>query len=114
MHTITPKLLSRWQLFGVLLFPAVLMAAPVRAQGFGPITVYTSNASPSGYNWRAYDVKVADLNGDGFLDIVTAETEAGVGVLLGLAGSTFAPVTNYAVGPTIVAGADAANVVLVM
>ena len=76
----------------------MLMAAPVRAQGFGPITVYTSNASPSGYNWRAYDVKVADLNGDGFLDIVTAETEAGVGVLLGLAGSTFAPVTNYAVG----------------
>ena len=82
MHTITSELLSRWQFFSMLLFPAALMAAPVRAQGFGPIRVYTSNASPSGYNWRAYDVKVADLNGDGFLDIVTAEIEAGVGVLL--------------------------------
>jgi hypothetical protein len=95
-----------------LVLSAVLPSAgPARAQGFGPMAVYTTTAS-GGANQGPFDVKVADVNGDGFLDLITAETEAGVGVLLGLAGNLYAPATTYAVGPRTGINAGATHVVL--
>jgi hypothetical protein len=45
------------------------------------------------------DVRLADLNGDGFLDIITANSSDGtVGVILNNGDGTFAPPRAYAVG----------------
>ena len=74
------------------------------AGGFGAVSTY-----PTGYNSKPYGVAVADVNGDGRPDIVTAnfDTQA-AGVLLGQAGGGFAPVSQYAAGgsPFGVAVAD--------
>ncbi|MGI4870772.1 MAG: FG-GAP-like repeat-containing protein [Janthinobacterium lividum] len=59
--------------------------------GFAAVTTYSASASsqPSG-------IAVADMNGDGRLDLVTANFGIfSAGVLLGQAGGGFAPVTKY-------------------
>jgi hypothetical protein len=103
----TTSSLGVWLLPNLFLGALLLAAAPTQAQGFGPMAVYATGA-----NRGPVDLKVADVNGDGFLDIVTAETEAGVGVLLGLAGGIFAPAATYAVGPRTGANTGATRVVL--
>jgi len=65
------------------------------AGGLGAPTTYSVGANSS-----PYAVAMRDLNGDGRLDIVTANNgTATVGVLLGQAGGTFAAVTTYATAP---------------
>ena len=62
---------------------------------FAPVTAYSTgqNSGPS-------DVTMGDINGDGQPDIITANLDSNaVGVLLGIAGGGFAPVTTYSTGP---------------
>jgi hypothetical protein len=62
--------------------------------GFAPVVAYSTGPG-SGPD----DVALADLNTDGRLDIVTANfNNATVGVLLGLVGGGFAPVSSYSPG----------------
>jgi hypothetical protein len=61
-------------------------------QSFGPATSYSTGSAS-----RPFGVAISDMNGDGRLDIVTANyLSSTVGVLLGQAGG-FAPVNTYAV-----------------
>ncbi|MGY3088379.1 hypothetical protein ACVWYF_001412 [Hymenobacter sp. UYAg731] len=72
--------------------------------GFAPVVAYSTGTGSS-----PADVALADVNGDGRPDIITANSAtAKVGVLLGRAGGGFAPVTLYATGsiPQGVAVAD--------
>lgn len=58
---------------------------------FAPITTY-----PSGANSNPNDVVLGDVNGDGRLDIVIANSRtASAGMLLGLASGGFGPVSTY-------------------
>jgi hypothetical protein len=58
-----------------------------------PVTLSTGGNFP-------LDLRLADLNGDGFLDIVTANyTSNTVAVLLNNGDGTFAPAVTYAAGP---------------
>ncbi len=69
---------------------------------FGAPTPYTVGTQP-------FFVGVADLNGDGKLDLITANSGSNnVSVLLGNGDGTFAPVTNFAAGasPNSVAAGD--------
>ena len=60
--------------------------------GYGPNTDYAVGANP-------LDVKLSDFDGDGRLDIVTANTSTNdISVLMGQAGGSFAPETRYATG----------------
>jgi hypothetical protein len=62
--------------------------------GFAPVFPYNV-----GLNTAPDYVALADLNGDGRLDVVTSNSNsASVGVLLGQAGGTLGAVTNYSVG----------------
>ena len=62
--------------------------------GFGPVTTY----STGGFN-SPYSASLGDMNGDGRLDIVTANNGTSTaGVLLGQVGGTFGPATNYSTG----------------
>ncbi|HZR29381.1 MAG TPA: FG-GAP-like repeat-containing protein [Terriglobales bacterium] len=59
---------------------------------FGPATPYTVGTAP-------FFVGVADVNGDGKLDLITANGSSNdISVLLGSGNGTFAPATNFAVG----------------
>ena len=79
--------------------PGSATAAVLLAQaggGFALVNSYTTGASsfPQG-------IAVADVNGDGRPDLLTANSSSNaVGVLLGLAGGGFAPVSNYSTGPS--------------
>ncbi len=68
---------------------------------FQPQTQYATGSSP-------FSVTVADFNGDGRADLVTANASNTVGILLGNGDGTFGAVTNYGAGsiPTSVAVAD--------
>jgi len=62
--------------------------------GFGPASTYSTgpNSEPDG-------MVLGDVNGDGRLDIVTANTLTfAAGVLLGQAGGSFAPAASYSLG----------------
>jgi len=63
--------------------------------GFAPVSAY-----PIGANSYPQGIAVADVNGDGRPDLVTANNNNSgtVGVLLGLAGGGFSPVSNYPTG----------------
>jgi hypothetical protein len=91
----------------VLVFIAIPMAA--LASQAPPLNF----AKPRPYNWAGADlvaVAVADLNGDGHLDVVGVDLSAGtVGVLLGNGDGTFKRVVKYSPGfsrPLSVAIAD--------
>jgi hypothetical protein len=75
--------------------------------GFLPVTGYST-----GPNAGIQDVALADMDGDGRLDIVTANS-ATVGVLLAQAGGGFAPAVAYPAGfnvyPAFVAAGDVNN-----
>jgi glucose/arabinose dehydrogenase len=59
---------------------------------FGSATRYTAGDGP-------HSMRAGDLNGDGRIDLVTAnESSNNVSVLLGNGNGTFAPVVNYATG----------------
>jgi hypothetical protein len=66
---------------------------------FRPATTYSSGGA------EARSIEVADLNGDGKLDLVIA-TGGNIGVLLGNGDGTFEPVTNYSGGAASVLLAD--------
>ena len=72
----------------------------------------TMIAYPSGPSGAPNGVDVADMNGDGRLDIIIVNITGTVGVLLGRVGGGFAAVTNYQTGlgfnsrPKAVAVAD--------
>ncbi|MCI1188424.1 FG-GAP-like repeat-containing protein [Hymenobacter sp. DH14] len=71
-------------------------AARAQASSFAPVVSYTSGV---GILSAPHGVAQGDLNGDGLLDIVTANFYAGmVGVLLGTPGGSFAPVVAYPAG----------------
>jgi len=61
--------------------------------GFAAVTTYST-----GTGSRPTGVAVADVNGDGRLDIVTANYPNTAGVLLGQTGGGFAAVTTYSTG----------------
>lgn len=72
--------------------------------GFAAVSAY-----PTGTGSRPCSVALGDVNGDGRLDIVTANTDGNAaGVLLGQAGGTFAAIATYATG----AGSAPADVAL--
>ena len=72
---------------------AVLLAQP--AGGFGGLVNYSTG--PGSY---PHSIALGDINHDGRLDILSANTGSGsAGVLLGLAGGGFGPVSHYATGP---------------
>ncbi|MDO7847162.1 FG-GAP-like repeat-containing protein [Hymenobacter sp. M29] len=63
--------------------------------GFGPVSPY-----PTIGTTRPNGLAVADVNGDGRPDIVTTSTDRNtVGVLLGQAGGSLAPIRTYSTGP---------------
>lgn len=64
---------------------------------FGSATNYTSSYGAAG------GVVMGDLNGDGIMDIASAE-QNGVTVHLGLGGGVFGTATTFAAGPSFVAG----------
>ncbi|MBF9142888.1 FG-GAP-like repeat-containing protein [Hymenobacter properus] len=89
--------------FGFAWFGALLAllftpggAAMAQTCSFAPTVSYTSGV---GILSSPHSVTRGDLNGDGLLDIVTANFYSGmVGVLLGMPGGSFAPVTTYPTG----------------
>ncbi len=73
---------------------------------FGTVTTYST-----GTNSRPYGIAVADVNGDGHPDLLTANGNTQTaGVLLGTGTGTFAPVVTYSAGaygqPYSIAAAD--------
>jgi hypothetical protein len=60
---------------------------------FGSAAPYSLNAGTS-----PYDVDLGDVDGDGYLDIVTALYESSVGVLLNKKDGTFTPLVAYTTG----------------
>lgn len=61
---------------------------------FGPATIYSA-----GYGSTPTGIVVADVNGDGQLDLLTANLSSDtVGVFLGTGTGTFSPVTTYPTG----------------
>jgi hypothetical protein len=65
---------------------------------FAPIVTYTTG----GTNSQPEDLAVADVNGDGKLDVVTANSGNGtVGVLLGTGTGTFQAAVTYSAGAAI-------------
>lgn len=61
---------------------------------FGPATIYSA-----GYGSSPTGIVVVDVNGDGKLDLLTANLSSDTaGVLLGTGAGTFSPVTTYATG----------------
>jgi hypothetical protein len=73
----------------------IMLGNLVRAQTptFSPAVSYATGSS------FIYGLTVADLNGDGKIDAVTANGGNQVGVLLGTGSGTFQPVVTYASGP---------------
>jgi len=75
---------------------AVLLARPAQAQlaTYGPPTDYSTGAGS-----RPWHVAVADVNGDGKPDLITANGDTHtVGVLLGNGNGTFQPMVAYSAG----------------
>ena len=69
--------------------------------GFAPGSTYFTgpNSGPNGSNSSPGGVTLADLNGDGRLDLITANYYGNTaGVLLGQAGGGFAAVSTYSTG----------------
>jgi hypothetical protein len=102
-HLFSPSILAFRYCSLLILGGATIMS--VHGQSFAPVSNYST-----GVNSTPEDVAVGDVNGDGRLDIVSANfTTENVGVLLGQANG-FAPVVTYPLGkgayPTSVALGD--------
>ena len=98
-------------LAGLLATPALLLAAAGTARSQTPASFAIVSTYSTGANSNPLGGVVADMNGDGRPDIVTANTYSSTaGVLLGQAGGSFAAVSTYSTGvnsePYAVAVAD--------
>ena len=62
---------------------------------FGSVMPYST-----GVNSAPNNLALADINKDGYLDILTANSSGTVGVLLGMKGGGFSPVNTYDAGPS--------------
>jgi hypothetical protein len=77
---------------GVLLLALSTVGPTAWAQSFGPVSTFSAGADS-----QPIALVLGDLNGDGRLDVVTANSyTSAVGVLLGQAGGTFAAPSSYA------------------
>ncbi len=90
---------------------ALLLAATGAAQAQTPARFAPVSTYPTGFHSFPSSVAVADVNGDGRPDLVTANygTDA-VGVLLGLAGGGFAAISTYSTGGNLCAAVAVADV----
>ena len=98
-------------LAGLMATPALLLAAAGAARSQTPASFAAVSTYSTGANSNPLGGVVADMNGDGRPDIVTANTYSSTaGVLLGQAGGSFAAVSTYSTGvnsePYAVAVAD--------
>ena len=89
----------------ILLLAGVIALESVTAAQ--PADLFSSAATFDSGGINLSDVAVADLNGDGFVDVVTANASGGVGLSLGTGDGTFmAPVIISQPGSGAVAIAD--------
>lgn len=59
-----------------------------------PVTTVTKGTNANGIELVGFQISLADMNGDGKLDLVTADGDCNVNVFLGNGDGTFAPVPN--------------------
>jgi hypothetical protein len=85
------------------LYLFILLSLPTvsHAQSFALPALYQLNDSP-------IDLATRDLNGDGYVDCITAQTRGTIGVLLNQKDGTFLPPVSYSVGT----GSPVYNVVI--
>lgn len=88
--------------FSIVILGLLALAGTSQAQSFsfGPMSAYAAAGSSTNY------LATGDLNGDGFLDIVSSNYNANfdptnLSVLLGQAAGCFAPAVTYATGSSI-------------
>src|SRR6516164_5374638 len=75
-----------------------LMSLPIFAQTVTPLPIVKFSKAVTFTGYAAVFQAVADLNGDGHLDVVVAEDDAGVGVMLGNGDGTFQAPVSYSTG----------------
>ena len=93
-HLSTPAFLLKYTRRGALLLALGAAGPAAWGQSFGPVSFYSAGA-----NSLPNALALADVNGDGRLDVITANSVSNtVGVLAGLPGGSLGPVTLYAVG----------------
>jgi hypothetical protein len=59
-----------------------------------PVTTVTKGTNSNGIGFLGFQISLADMNGDGKLDLVTADSDCNVNVFLGNGDGTFASVPN--------------------
>jgi hypothetical protein len=59
-----------------------------------PMTTVTKGTNSNGIGFLGFQISLADMNGDGKLDLVTADSDCNVNVFLGNGDGTFASVPN--------------------
>jgi hypothetical protein len=77
---------------------------------FAPAVTYASGGSSTISRYYPQALAVADLNGDGQPDVVVANTNNPVGVLLANSDGTFQPVVTYSCGEGSISSVAAADV----
>jgi hypothetical protein len=65
---------------------------------FGAVTTFSAGVGPGPYVLTPFDIAVADVNGDGKLDLLTANSPGTAGVLLGTGTGSFGAATTFDTG----------------